>query len=620
MTQYSYSRVSLYETCPYHYKLKYIDKLTELPKYDADNPLILGHALHTGIEHDVKTAIDEYYNAFPVLTDSIINESIKLEIFIQKVKDFLDKNFADFELIHEYKLDFPNYIGYVDLIAIASDGTCLVMDFKYSNNIENYLKSGQLHIYKDYLEQDGFKVKKLAYLFIPKVSLKQKDNEDLFIYRKRIIAETKKAELKFVPVEFDDMQTVYFLNTIEKIESTTEWPKNVSGNCFSCNPRYAPNYLELITNDKGEVEMALPKNERRERKIDTKPDFWIYGDSYVGKSTFVDNVENVLFLNTDGNTDNTTAPVIMIKDEVKKEGRRTVRTLAWEVFLNTIHDLETEENDFEAVAIDLVEDLYEHCRYYVFEQNGWEHESDGSYGKGWSKVTTEWQKAIKRLKALGYQIIYISKEIREEINLKGGAKRTVFKPNISDKVANFLTGTVDLTMRAFANSDDERFLQLGKQANVFGGGRFDFQIDTCPLDMNEFIEELKVAQEGKVTKTKTKRTKAADNEDEETTSRSRRRNVEEEPEEIKEDGNVEEEVNGDPADEEEQPKRKRRTRKAEENETSSEEVEEPKRERRRRERKAVEDDETPPGEDTAADEVEEEEEEAPTTRRRRTRR
>lgn len=620
MTQYSYSRVSLYETCPYHYKLKYIDKLTELPKYDADNPLILGHALHTGIEHDVKTAIDEYYNAFPVLTDSIINESIKLEILIPKVKDFLEKNFEEFKFIHEYKLDFPNYVGYVDFIGIAPDDTCIVMDFKYSNNIENYLKSGQLHIYKDYLEQDGFKVKKLAYLFIPKVSLKQKDNEDLFIYRKRIIAETKKAELKFVPIDFDDMQTVYFLNSIKEIESATEWPKNMSGNCFSCNPRFAPNYLELITNDEGEIEMALPKNERRERKIDTKPDFWIYGDSYVGKSTFVDNLDNVLMLNTDGNTDNTTAPVIAIKDVVTKEGRRTIRKLAWEVFLETIDALETEENDFEAVVIDLVEDLKEQCRYYVFDKNGWEHESDGSYGKGWSKVQTEWQKAIKRLKSLGYQLVYVSKEKIEEIVLKGGAKRTVFKPNIDDKFANFLTGTVDLTMRAFINSDGERLLQLGKKSNVFGGGRFDFQVDECPLDMDEFIVELTAAQEGKVTKTKTKRTKAADNEDEETTSRSRRRNVEEEPEEIKEDGNVEEEVNDDPADEE-PPKRKRRTRKTEEDETAAKETEEPKRERRRRERKAVEEDEVPPGEeDTATDEVEEQEEEAPTTRRRRTRR
>lgn len=41
--------------------------------------------------------------------------------------------------------------------------------------------------------------------------------------------------------------------------------------------------------------MTLPKNIRREKKIDERPDFWIYGDSYVGKSTFVDKFDDLLF-------------------------------------------------------------------------------------------------------------------------------------------------------------------------------------------------------------------------------------------------------------------------------------------------------------------------------------
>lgn len=580
MIQYSYSRVSLFEDCPYHFKLRYIDKLTELPKFDADNPLILGHALHKGIETNVQTALHEYFKSFPVLTDKIIEEAMKLEILIPKVKEFLEQ-FVGFKRLHEYKIDKPNYLGFVDLILVdPATMECMVLDFKYSNNIKNYLESGQLHIYKYYLEQEGFKVKRLAYLFIPKVNIKQKENEDLFHYRKRIIAAVEESEVKFIPIQFDEMETIYFLNNIKKIESTKDFSaKNVSGNCFACNPRFAPNYLELITNEKGDVEMALPKNERRERKIDTKPDFWLYGDSYVGKSTFVDKIPNVLFLNTDGNTDNTTAPVIPIKDEVKLEGRRTNRTLAWEIFLDVIHDLETEENDFEAVAIDLIEDLKEHCRYYVFEKNGWEHESDGSYGKGWSKVTTEWQRAIKRLKALGYQLIYISKEKTEEITLKGGATRTTFKPNIDDKFANFLTGTVDLTMRAFINSDGERLLQLGKKNNVFGGGRFDFEVETCALDMNEFIEELKAAQKGKTTKTKEKVVN---------------KNRDEEPE-------VQEEAK------EEKPKRERKKREVEQ----PDEEEKP-RERKRRERKPVDD--VPPGEEET-----QEEEEKPARRSRRKR-
>lgn len=612
MTQYSYSRVSLFNDCPYHFKLRYIDKLTEIPDLtNAANPLIIGHALHTGIEHDVERALEEYYNSFPVLTDAIIEEAIKLEILIPKVKQFLQQ-FEGFEFIHEYKLDHPNYIGFVDLILVAPDGTCMVVDFKYSNNIQNYLESGQLHIYKDYLEMEGFKVSRLAYLFVPKTSIKQKENEDLFHFRKRLVKTVEESEIKFVPIEFNEMETVYFQNSIRKIEVAKKFPKNASGKCFGCNPKFRPNYLEAIENEKGDVEMVLPKNERRERKIDTKPDFWIYADSYVGKSTFVDNVDNVLFLNTDGNTDNTTAPVIPIKDEVTKSGRVTNRKLAWDVFLETITDLETEENDFEAVALDLVEDIYEHCRVYVFDKNGWEHESDGSYGKGWSKVTTEFNNAMKRLKALGYQIIYISKEKVEEITLKAGAKRTTFKPNINDKVANFLTGTVDLTMRAFVNSEDERFLQLAKKQNVFGGGRFDFQVDTIPLDMDDFIEELTAAQEGKATKTKEKpkrtgRVKQQDEvEEEKPTRRSRKQEEKVEGDVVQEEAvSVEEE----PEVEEEKPKRERRSRKsAEETETKDE-----KPTRQRRSRTVVEDDDTPPGEESAA-----KEEEQP-TRTRRTR-
>jgi phage nucleotide-binding protein len=574
--------------------------LTELPKYDADNPLIIGHALHTGIEHDIETAIDEYYNALPVMTDRTVEEVMKLEILIPKVKEFLNTNFEDFEFIHEYEIDKPGYKGFVDLILKAPDGTCMVVDFKYSNNIKNYLDSGQLHIYKDYLEQDGFKVKKLAYLFVPKTSIRQKNTEDLHTFRKRLIETVSEMDVTLVPIEFDEMQTVYFLNSTKEIESARKYPKNTSGNCFACNPKFRPSYLETIENEKGEIDMVLPKNERRERKIDTKPDFWIYADSYVGKSTFVDHVENVLFLNTDGNTDNTTAPVIALKDVVTKSGRVTNRKLAWDTFLETITELETEESDYEAVALDLVEDIYEHCRIYVFEKNGWEHESDGTYGKGWSKVTTEFNNAMKRLKALGYQIIYISKEQANEITLKGGAKRTTFKPNISDKVANFLTGTVDLTLRAYVNSSDERFLQLAKKQNVFGGGRFDFQVDEIPLDMDGFLEELTAAQEGKSSTIKEK------------PKRSPRTKTEEPPAEEK---LTDESTEDTPA--EEKPNRERKSRTKKEDppvEEDTKEDEKP-RERKRRERKPVEDD-TPPGEETTDKPATEEK----TSRSRRNRR
>lgn len=89
LMQFSYSRVDLFKRCPYHFKLRYIDRLTELPNYDANSPLIIGHALHTGIEKGKKAMLKEFYNAFPLVTNDVINEAIKLEHNLEKAEEWL---------------------------------------------------------------------------------------------------------------------------------------------------------------------------------------------------------------------------------------------------------------------------------------------------------------------------------------------------------------------------------------------------------------------------------------------------------------------------------------------------------------------------------------------------
>ena len=229
--------------------------------------------------------------------------------------------------------------------------------------------------------------------------------------------------------------------------------------------------------------------------MDLNPDQWIYGDSYVGKSCFVDAMDDLLFINTDGNVDHITAPVVRIINEVSYEGRIRKEKLAWEVFLDVLTELEKKENSFQRVAVDLVEDLYECCRLYTYRKLGIDHEQDAGFGKGWDMVKTEFLSAMKRLKNLGYQIIFISKEVNTEITLKNGSKLTTIKPNLNDKVANVLTGIVDITARAYMDGE-ERYLLLEKQENVFGGGRFNFKVDKVKLDKDTFANALKAAQEG----------------------------------------------------------------------------------------------------------------------------
>ena len=516
--QLSYSRISTYEKCPYQFKLRYLDGLQTIFNCDPQNPLVLGHALHTGIEKDVQAAISEYYSAYPVIRDTHVTEAMKLEYLIPKVKALLQ----DGE--HEVKIETPDFVGFIDLLVPATltieeiDDICYecgkececensgkcpygkysgyydIYDFKYSNNVKSYMESAQLHLYKYFFEltNPGKRIRNLYFVFIPKCNLKMKyknktnpRDETIYEFRKRCMADLESKKIIINKVDYEPNKVIDYLISSKHCIEETEYSKNENRLCDWCEYQ---SYCQ-----KGQEYMILPENHKREKTVITNPDMWIYGDSYVGKSVFIDQIENLLFLNTDGNTENTTSPVIRIRDTSEKSGRMTNTKMAWENFLDVISELEKKENTFETVAIDLIEDLYEHCRLYTYKKLGIEHEQDAGFGKGWDMVRTGFLSAIKRLKNLGYRIIYISKEIATEVNLKGGGKITTYSPNIPDKVANVLAGTVTLTVRAFMNNRG-RFLQLEKTESVFGGGRFNFVHDNCKLDMKEFVKELKLAQ------------------------------------------------------------------------------------------------------------------------------
>lgn len=481
-SQFSHSRVNTYQQCPYQFKLRYIDEIQTIPDPWPDDALIIGNALHVGIERGPKEMLEWYYNQFPVIDDRHINEAIKLKISLEKVLRFLNTLEGDF--VHEYELNFPDFKGYVDLLVTNQDGTMDVYDFKYSNNVDKYLESAQPHLYKFYLERKGFKVNRIGFVFIPKTSIRQRKNEELYQFRKRIIDTLSKLEIDVRYIDYDFTKVKQFWQACQEIEQATEFPKNQSRLCDWCE--YKKFCME------GVDYMILPKNERRQVTVNTTPDMWLYGDSYSGKTVFADQFDDNLMINTDGNVDHITSPVIRIKDEVIVEGRITKRKFAWELFEEVVTELEKKQNDFKVVTLDLVEDLYEHCRLYMYDQLGIEHEQDAGYGKGWDMIRTRFLSTIKRLKNAGYQLIYISKQSITEINERGG-KITRYAPNIPDKVANVLAGTVDLTARVIADGEN-RYLSFKTSPYIFGGSRYNFGVDQIPLDKEVFIETLKKAK------------------------------------------------------------------------------------------------------------------------------
>ena len=416
--------------------MRYIHGITTIPPTEPDNALIMGQTVHTGIEKSLEEAIKEYSFSYPIITDEHINEIIKFETVIPLARAAIPPGGA-----FEVEIADSDFHGFIDYLVPVGDGYFDLYDFKYSNNVSGYKQSNQLHLYKYFWERNnpGKKIRNMYFLFIPKVSIRQKKTETLLDFRQRLKEELAVAEVKTVQIGF--------------------------------NP---------------------------EKRV-----LWIYGVPFCGKTTFANSFPDPLMLNTDGNIKFVDAPYIRIKDEIKVEGRMTKRTLAWDVFKDTISELEKKDNSFKTIVVDLLEDLYEHCRLYMYQQMGITHESDDSF-RAWDKVRGEFLNTLKRLMNLDYEnIILISHEdTSKDITKKGGDKITAIKPNLQDKVANKVAGMVDVVARIVADGDTRTFSFKSNEV-IFGGGRLKVNAKDIPLDVNALFavydEANKNAASGVVT-------------------------------------------------------------------------------------------------------------------------
>lgn len=494
-----------------------------LPPDNADHPLIVGQALHTGLEKGVDAAIHDYFMSYPVITDDHINEAIKLQMVIPKAAALIPKGEFEVKISNEYFTGFIDLLAPVELTLEEKDAICSacekgkecscaygtyecrkikgtqwfdLYDFKYSNNVSGYKKSKQLHLYKYFWEREnpGKKIRNMYFLFAPKVNIKQKKTESLADFRNRLISELKAAEPELVQIPFDMNQVIDFLFEVQTILEAKEFPKNEGYLCSWCE------YQDYC--QKGNDYMLLPKNERRNIEKIEKKVVWLYGAPFSGKTTFANKFPDPLMLNTDGNIKFVDAPFIPVRDEISRNGRMTNRKLAWAVFKEAIEELEKKDNDFKTIIVDLLEDCYEHCRLYMYDQMNITHESDDSF-RAWDKVRTEFLSTLKRLMNLDYEnIILISHEdSSKDITKKGGDKITSIKPNLQDKAANKVAGMVDIVARVVADGGNHT-LSFKTSEVIFGGGRLTVSINEIPLEYDAFLEVYAEANKNAVAKLK----------------------------------------------------------------------------------------------------------------------
>ena len=437
-----------------------------LPPDEADNPLILGSALHTGIEKGVEAGIKQYFDSYPIITDAHINEEIKLAWWIPKVQSMILPG-SQFET----PVGDSDFIGFLDMVSPVPGfhndpvpNLFDLYDFKYAAKADKYKTSEQLHLYKYFFEKTnpGKKIRNMAYIVIPKISIKQKTNETLQDFRNRIQEELSKKEIQLVPVDYDPEMVIRFFTGVKHCVEAQDFPEKSSYLCNWCE------YQDYCK--KGLDYMLLPDNKRRNLNAVTKRVIWLYGAPFSGKTFFANTFPDPLMLNTDGNIKYVDAPYISIRDEVTMNGRMAVRKLGWEKFKEVLAELEKGEHPFKTIIIDLLEDTYEQCRLYMYKTLGITHESDDSF-RAWDKVRTEFLSTIKKFMALNVEnIVLISHEDTSKDITRRDGKLTAIKPNIQDKIANKVAGMVDIVARVIADGDNRR-ISFKADEVVFGGGR-----------------------------------------------------------------------------------------------------------------------------------------------------
>lgn len=504
--RFSHSRVECATKCPFKYRLKYVDKLKTLPDQEPNNALYLGLGLHKGIETTVEEGVREYLSHYYVIDDRHIAWQIQLEYWIPKVKALLPEG------EHEIEVKTDDFIGYIDLLVKCHrtiihddfshhhDTVYDIYDFKFSNNVDGYRDSPQLSIYAHYLTQmrPDIKIGYLRYVFVPKTMIRQKRTETPMTFRQRLLSEMESKNITTLEVPYKPEAVQQFQAKtafLTEAEKGTDFPKNPTRLCDWCEYKEycqsngETDYMIYRRND-----MVLPKNERRTAEKPTKRTIWLYGRPFTGKTTLADHAPDPLMLNTDGNAVYVTAPFVPIKDDVEVTGRIVKKKLAWAVFKETLDELEKKQNTFKTIVVDLLEDLYESCRLYMFDKLHITHESDDNF-RAWDKVRTEFYSQIRRLMNLDYEnIILLSHEdASRDITKKSGESATSIRPNIQEKVSTKIAGMVGLVGRVVADGD-ERTIEFKADDMVFGGERLKTKLDSIPLTWEALSEAFDTAE------------------------------------------------------------------------------------------------------------------------------
>ena len=201
----------------------------------------------------------------------------------------------------------------------------------------------------------------------------------------------------------------------------------------------------------------------------------IYGPPKIGKSTLASQFDSPLFLATEAGLNALSVYQTPI--------------IAWEEFLNACKEIATGKHDFKTIVIDTIDNLHKYCREYVRRKNGFTHESDLDFGKGWDLTKDEFIRALTKLSLLPYGLVMISHAEVVEIKTRT-AKINKSVPTMQKNARAVVLGMADMILFCDTvvteKEGEKRIIRTKPLENWEAGDRTGKLPAVLPLNYNSF--------------------------------------------------------------------------------------------------------------------------------------
>jgi len=177
--------------------------------------------------------------------------------------------------------------------------------------------------------------------------------------------------------------------------------------------------------------MQLPKQKTTPKVSLSDYTTLIYGIPKAGKTSMCAEIPDALFLSCEPGTNALSVFEIPIR--------------SWSEFLEACKAIEQDRNKFKSIIVDTIDAAHRFCSEHVCRQNNVKHESELSYGLGYSLVSSEFWRVINKLASLPQGLILISHATEKEIETRTG-KYTKIVPTLPDKVRRQIVGLTDFIL------------------------------------------------------------------------------------------------------------------------------------------------------------------------------